>query len=81
MTTETPKITFLPTAAPDRIFRRTQDDVSGSMPMDDALTRVAHAIASDLPYDDILNEIAVAAKRQRRQETRQQDPERPAKPE
>lgn len=61
MTTDTPRISFLPTATPDRIFRRVQEDVGGAMPMDDAINRVATAIASDVPCDDILNEIAVAA--------------------
>ena len=45
----------------NRIFRRAQDDQSGSLHLEDAIGRVATAIASDMSDDDILNEIAVSA--------------------
>lgn len=58
---ETSRITLLPSTSPERIFRRTQSDTAGSMRVDSAINRVASAIASELPYDDILHEIAIAA--------------------
>ena len=63
MTSEHSKITYLPTADTNRIFSR--DEVSGASPLSfpTAINRVAHAVSSDVSFEDLLQEIVVSASR------------------
>lgn len=63
MTSEHPKITYLPTADGSRIFSRDDVTATAALPFPTAINRVAHAVSSDVSFDDLLQEIVVSASR------------------
>jgi GAF domain-containing protein len=64
MSSELPKITLMPAAKPSRLFSRDgSDDDSPPLPFQVAINRVAHAVSNATPFDELLQEIVVAATR------------------
>jgi GAF domain-containing protein len=64
MSSELPKISLIPAAEPNRLFSRDSSaDDSAPLPFQVAISRVAHAAASGVQFDELLQEIVVCATR------------------